>query len=121
MYQEIAQLWIMDNSSWEYLLSVLLHLTLHLLKGDPPENRDTTLGGNLASTLLKTLFVCYLRASMVTRVSPALWDNLLAVLSSLTQWKEVVQQWQVRCVFLGWSSISRRLRGRLLRSRLYMV
>ena len=37
----------------EYLLSVLLHLTLHLLKGDPPENRDTTLGGNLASTLLK--------------------------------------------------------------------
>ena len=37
----------------EYLLSVLLHLTLNLLKGDPPENRDTTLGGNLASTLLK--------------------------------------------------------------------
>ena len=37
----------------EYLLSVLLHLTLNLLKGDPPENRDTTLGGNLANTLLK--------------------------------------------------------------------
>ena len=46
-------LWPAKVCSREYLLSVLLHLTLNLLKGDPPENRDTTLGGNLASTLLK--------------------------------------------------------------------
>ena len=32
---------------------MLLHLTLELLRGDPPENRDATLGGNLASMLLK--------------------------------------------------------------------
>lgn len=45
--------------------------------------------------VLQTLFVCFLRASMVTKVSPQLWDNLLAVLSSLTEWREVVQQWKV--------------------------
>ena len=43
----------------------------------------------------QTLFVCFLRASLVTKVSPRLWDSLLAVLSSLTQWKEVVTQWKV--------------------------
>jgi len=32
---------------------------------------------------------------MVTKVSPQLWDNLLAVLSSLTEWREVVQQWKI--------------------------
>ena len=50
--------------------------------------------------VLQTLFVCFLRASMATKVSPQLWDNLLAVLSSLTQWREVVQQWKV-CVGIG--------------------
>lgn len=42
--------------------------------------------------------VYYLRASIVTKVSPQLWDNLLAVLSTLTHWKEVVKQWQVRII-----------------------
>ncbi len=37
----------------EYLLAVLLRLTLELLRGDPPEDRETTLGGNLATNLLK--------------------------------------------------------------------
>lgn len=40
---------------------------------------------------------------MVFNVSPQLWDNLLAVLSSLTQWKEVVITWKVSaaCEELG--------------------
>ena len=45
--------------------------------------------------LLQTLLLCFLRASTVTRVSGQLWDNLSSVLSSLTMWKEVVEQWQV--------------------------
>ena len=35
------------------MLAVILHVTLELLKGSPPEDRDSTLGGILASTLLK--------------------------------------------------------------------
>ena len=36
---------------------------------------------------------------MVFSVAPQLWDSLLAVLSSLTQWKEVVAQWKVQCTY----------------------
>ncbi len=33
---------------------------------------------------------------MATKVSPHLWDDLLTVVSSLTRWKEVITEWQVR-------------------------
>ena len=35
------------------MLAVILHLTLELLKGGPPESRDSTLGDILGNTLLK--------------------------------------------------------------------
>ena len=35
------------------MLAVILHVTLELLTGGPPDNRDSTLGGILANTLLK--------------------------------------------------------------------
>ena len=38
------------------MLAVVLHLTLELLKGGPPDDRDSTLGGVLANTLLKVQF-----------------------------------------------------------------
>lgn len=43
----------------EYMLAVILHVTLELLTGGPPDNRDSTLGGILANTLLKVLTYCY--------------------------------------------------------------
>ena len=46
-------------------------------------------------SLHQTLLVCYMRASMVTAVSGRLWDGLCTVLSSLTGWKEVLDQWEV--------------------------
>ena len=38
---------------------------------------------------------------MAFSVAPQLWDNLLTVLSSLTQWKEVVVQWKVWSLVIG--------------------
>ena len=35
------------------MLAVVLHITLELLKGGPPEDRDHTLGGLIVNTLLK--------------------------------------------------------------------
>ena len=37
----------------EYLLSILLHLTLELMKGEPPHDKDTSLAGSLSAMLLK--------------------------------------------------------------------
>ncbi len=45
---------------------------------------------------MQTLLIYYLRASMATKVSHRLWDDLLAVVSSLTRWREVITEWQVR-------------------------
>lgn len=47
---------------------MLLHLTLELLRGDPPENRDATLGGNLASMLLKVGSAHYMCVSVSTQL-----------------------------------------------------
>ena len=88
----VAQLCLVSR---EYLLAHLLYLTEELLDEKPPEDIDSTLGGSLAPDLLKTLFVCFLRASMATEVSGDLWDKLQAVASSRTQWKVVVTQWKV--------------------------
>ena len=43
----------------EYMLTVLLHLTLDLLKDGPLDNRDSTVGGILANTLLKVSLRLY--------------------------------------------------------------
>lgn len=48
LYQDIAVSWLLNQSSWEYLLSVLLHHTWTLLT-----NRDTTLACALANSILK--------------------------------------------------------------------
>lgn len=39
--------------SREYLLAVLLNLTVLLLQGTPPADRDLTLGGQLADSILQ--------------------------------------------------------------------
>ena len=35
------------------MLAVILHITLELLRGGPPDDRESTVGGVLANTLLK--------------------------------------------------------------------
>lgn len=48
LYQDIAVSWLLDKTSWEYLLAVLLHHTKSLLT-----NEDTSLGYPLANPILK--------------------------------------------------------------------
>jgi len=45
---------------------------------------------------LQTLLVCFLRASASVEVREGLWDSLLEMLQSLTNWQEVITQWKVR-------------------------
>src|SRR6218665_512418 len=43
----------------------------------------------------QTLIVTWIRANLNFGVSKDLWNQLLAVLSSLTDWPEVIQEWAV--------------------------
>lgn len=42
---------------------------------------------------LQTIFVAWVRANLTVFISRELWDELLAVLSSLSHWEELVFEW----------------------------
>lgn len=46
-----------------------------------------------ASSVTQTIIVAWVRANLCVFISRELWDDLLAVLSSLTCWEELVTEW----------------------------
>lgn len=47
----------------------------------------------LSSLCIQTIIVAWVRANLCVFISRELWDELLAVLSSLTCWEELVTEW----------------------------
>ncbi|RUS74693.1 hypothetical protein EGW08_017551 [Elysia chlorotica] len=83
----------MNQQTWEQMLKVLLRITSGVLKRNPPVERYRTLGGRLAQPIFQTLIVTWTKANLNVLVSAALWDEFLAVLSSLTSWRELILEW----------------------------
>ena len=50
---------------------------------------------NHCAGFLQTLIFTWLHASLQVYLSQEMWDRLLAVLSSLTRWRELIDQWSV--------------------------
>uniref|UniRef100_A0A8C6XN09 Ral GTPase activating protein catalytic subunit alpha 2 n=1 Tax=Naja naja TaxID=35670 RepID=A0A8C6XN09_NAJNA len=50
-------------------------------------------GQSLAGSLFRTLIVAWIRANLSVYISRELWDELLRVLSSLTDWEELIIEW----------------------------
>nr|CAD7401646.1 unnamed protein product [Timema poppensis] len=42
---------------------------------------------------MQTLIVTWIKANLNVVISPELWDQFLNVLSSLTQWEELIREW----------------------------
>lgn len=82
----------MEKKTWEQLLLVLLQITSLVLKERPPIRKDS-LGGRLAPALFQTLIVTWIKANLNVIISSDLWDQFLFVLSSLTQWEELIKEW----------------------------
>lgn len=80
------------KKTWEQLLLVLLQITSLVLKERPPIRKDS-LGGRLAPALFQTLIVTWIKANLNVIISSDLWDQFLFVLSSLTQWEELIKEW----------------------------
>ncbi|XP_064464069.1 ral GTPase-activating protein subunit alpha-1-like isoform X3 [Ornithodoros turicata] len=83
----------MEKNTWEQLLLVLLRVTSLVLKTSPPTRKDEVLGGRLAPALFQTLIVTWIKANLHATISLELWDGFLNVLSSLTQWEELIREW----------------------------
>lgn len=52
-------------------------------------------GGTLAQAIFQTLIVTWIKANLNVSISPDLWAKFLSVLSSLTQWEELIKEWAV--------------------------
>ncbi|XP_053700335.1 ral GTPase-activating protein subunit alpha-2 isoform X3 [Synchiropus splendidus] len=83
----------MNTQTWEQMLQVLLRITEAVMKRPQENQRKDSFAENLASILFKTIIVAWVRANLCVFISRELWDELLAVLSSLTYWEELVTEW----------------------------
>ncbi|KAL1487986.1 hypothetical protein ABEB36_015366 [Hypothenemus hampei] len=83
----------MDSNTWEQLLLVLLQITSLVLGETPPRRKILTLGGKLAPAIFQTLIVTWIKANLNVAISRELWDRFLNVLTSLTNWEELIKEW----------------------------
>ncbi|XP_017331551.1 ral GTPase-activating protein subunit alpha-2 isoform X5 [Ictalurus punctatus] len=83
----------MNRQTWEQMLQVLLRITEAVMKRSQDEQRKDIFAQSLASVLFRTIIVAWVRANLCVFISRELWDDLLAVLSSLSYWEELVIEW----------------------------
>ncbi|XP_014609505.1 PREDICTED: ral GTPase-activating protein subunit alpha-1 isoform X3 [Polistes canadensis] len=84
----------LEPATWEQLLRVLLQITsLVLSENSSRRKHHETIGGKLAPAIFQTLIVTWIKANLNVVISTQLWDQFLEVLSSLTQWEELIREW----------------------------
>ncbi|KAK9533356.1 hypothetical protein VZT92_008478 [Zoarces viviparus] len=99
IYRSLVMHETMDQKTWEQVLLVLLRVTESVMKRPPsimPQGKKiNTLSGRLAAAIFQTLIVAWIKGNLNVYISRELWDDLLAVLSSLTCWDELVTEWSL--------------------------
>ncbi|XP_019882116.2 probable Rho GTPase-activating protein CG5521 isoform X6 [Camponotus floridanus] len=84
----------LEPATWEQLLRVLLQITsLVLSEKSSRRKHQETIGGKLAPAIFQTLIVTWIKANLNVVISTQLWDQFLEVLTSLTQWEELIREW----------------------------
>lgn len=93
IYRHIIMEHSMNAQTWEQLLQVLLRVTEAVMKRPQENQKRDGFAESLSSILFRTIIVAWIRANLYVYISRNLWDELLAVLSSLTCWEELVTEW----------------------------
>ncbi|XP_047200750.1 ral GTPase-activating protein subunit alpha-2 isoform X7 [Girardinichthys multiradiatus] len=93
IYRHMIMEHCMTTQTWEQMLQVLLKITEAVMKRPQENQRKDSFAESLASLLFRTIIVAWVRANLSVFISRELWDELLAVLSSLTCWEELVTEW----------------------------
>uniref|UniRef100_A0A673C0Y9 Rap-GAP domain-containing protein n=1 Tax=Sphaeramia orbicularis TaxID=375764 RepID=A0A673C0Y9_9TELE len=83
IYRHMIMEHTMNTQTWEQMLQVLLRITEAVMKRPQDNQRKDSF----------TIIVAWVRANLCVFISRELWDELLAVLSSLTCWEELVTEW----------------------------
>ncbi|XP_078483616.1 ral GTPase-activating protein subunit alpha-1 isoform X2 [Ciona intestinalis] len=97
LYRYMVMNVFLSEVTWQQLLRVLLHITRVMLQeatfDEPSVNKYETVAGRLAGPVFQTLIVSWIKANLFVQVSRDLWDELVDVLSSLTNWEELITEW----------------------------
>ncbi|XP_074845399.1 ral GTPase-activating protein subunit alpha-2 isoform X2 [Carettochelys insculpta] len=83
----------MNKKTWEQMLQVLLRITEAVMQKPKDSQIKDMFAQSLAGLLFRTLIVAWIRANLSVYISRELWDELLSVLSSLTDWEELITEW----------------------------
>ncbi|XP_029142262.1 ral GTPase-activating protein subunit alpha-2 [Protobothrops mucrosquamatus] len=83
----------MNKKTWEHMLQMLLSITAAVMSNSKDDQIKDAFGQSLAGLLFRTLIVAWIRANLSVYISRELWDELLRVLSSLTDWEELIMEW----------------------------
>ncbi|XP_028825456.1 ral GTPase-activating protein subunit alpha-2 isoform X3 [Denticeps clupeoides] len=83
----------MNGQTWEQMLQVLLRITEAVMKRPQENQKKDPYAQSLAGILFRTIIVAWVRANLSVFISRELWDELLRVLSSLSDWEELVNEW----------------------------
>uniref|UniRef100_A0A8C3JXT7 Ral GTPase activating protein catalytic subunit alpha 2 n=1 Tax=Calidris pygmaea TaxID=425635 RepID=A0A8C3JXT7_9CHAR len=80
----------MNKKTWEQMLQILLRITEAVMQ-KPKENQIKDICHLFLFS--QTLIVAWIRANLSVYISRELWDELLSVLSALTDWEELINEW----------------------------
>uniref|UniRef100_A0A8C5J372 Ral GTPase activating protein catalytic alpha subunit 2 n=1 Tax=Junco hyemalis TaxID=40217 RepID=A0A8C5J372_JUNHY len=83
----------MNRKTWEQMLQILLRITEAVMQKPKENQTKDTFAQSMAGLLFRTLIVAWIRANLSVYISRELWDELLSVLSSLTDWEELINEW----------------------------
>ncbi|XP_040303782.1 ral GTPase-activating protein subunit alpha-2 isoform X2 [Herpailurus yagouaroundi] len=83
----------MNKKTWEQMLQILLRITEAVMQKPKDKQIKDLFAQSLAGLLFRTLMVAWIRANLCVYISRELWDDFLGVLSSLTEWEELITEW----------------------------
>ncbi|KAG8444002.1 hypothetical protein GDO86_009258 [Hymenochirus boettgeri] len=93
IYRRMIMDLTMDKKTWEQMLLILLRITEAVVQKPKDNLKKDLFSQELASVIFRTLIVAWIRANLCVYISRDLWDELLSVLSSLTDWEELIDEW----------------------------
>ncbi|XP_056423617.1 ral GTPase-activating protein subunit alpha-2 isoform X2 [Hyla sarda] len=93
IYRRMIMDLVMDKKTWEQMLQILLRITEAVVQKPKDPSKKDVFSQDLAGVLFRTLIVAWIRANLSVFISRELWDELLSVLSSLTDWEELISEW----------------------------
>uniref|UniRef100_A0A8I3X048 Ral GTPase activating protein catalytic subunit alpha 2 n=1 Tax=Callithrix jacchus TaxID=9483 RepID=A0A8I3X048_CALJA len=93
IFRRIIMELTMNKKTWEQMLQILLRITEAVMQKPKDKQIKNLFAQSLAGLLFRTLMVAWIRANLCVYISRELWDDFLGVLSSLTEWEELINEW----------------------------